>query len=458
MKIIALAATIIVFFALFYLGNAILGVVILALVLWSLFPNRFIISSVIIILILVLLQTSVGVDHLVSSVLSTYGTSGLWIIVSGFILATAMDISGLAKRLALSVVSSLGANPRYVILSVALVNLLIAPLSPSTTAKAFLMLPICIGLIQAFNAKKGSAYAAAIMLMSLAANNIASTAFLTATVPNPISASYMAAAGLKLSWTDWFIMAFPLTVVLLIAAWVIIEFMFKPDVKESKKALQDIVKMKMKLGPMKREEKIVAILFLAALVLWITEKYIPYAGLISLILSLLLLLPRIGVLKIKKFTGILPWDSLFVFAAAMYLAKAVEQSKAMTPVVKWVFERTGISFPSSVLIFLAISLGVLMHVFFTSTTVYATVIMPVVIAVAGIYGMSAATLAVPFAFAVPLALILPVNTIPNIIFYSAGYFSIKQIVKYGIILSIISIVVIMFLGMPYWKFIGIIKP
>lgn len=399
----------------------------LALILWSVFPDKFIISSIAIIIILVVLQTSVNIEQLISSIISTYGAGSLLIIISGFIFAAAMDVSGLSKRLALKVVSSLGANPKYILLSIALANLLIAPLSPSTTAKAVIMLPICIGLIEALNAKKGSAYAASVMLMCMAANNICSTAFLTATVPNPISANYMADAGLKLSWTDWFVMAFPLTIVLLIASWLIIGVMFKSDVKQSKETLKDIMKMKKKIGPMRREEKIVAILFSIALFLWITDKYNPYnAGLISLILSLLLFLPGVGIFKIKKFGGMLPWDSLFVFAAAMYLAKVVEQTKALTPVVKGLLGKGNTNLPEYVLVFLVVVFGIFIHIIFTTTTVYATIIMPIAIAIADVYSIPISLLALPIAFIAPLGLILPINSIPNIIFYSEGYFSIKQ--------------------------------
>lgn len=429
----------------------------LALILWSVFPDKFIISSIAIIIILVVLQTSVNIEQLISSIISTYGAGSLLIIISGFIFAAAMDVSGLSKRLALKVVSSLGANPKYILLSIALANLLIAPLSPSTTAKAVIMLPICIGLIEALNAKKGSAYAASVMLMCMAANNICSTAFLTATVPNPISANYMADAGLKLSWTDWFVMAFPLTIVLLIASWLIIGVMFKSDVKQSKETLKDIMKMKKKIGPMRREEKIVAILFSIALFLWITDKYNPYnAGLISLILSLLLFLPGVGIFKIKKFGGMLPWDSLFVFAAAMYLAKVVEQTKALTPVVKGLLGKGNTNLPEYVLVFLVVVFGIFIHIIFTTTTVYATIIMPIAIAIADVYSIPISLLALPIAFIAPLGLILPINSIPNIIFYSEGYFSIKQMIKYSIVLSIISIILIMLFGIPYWRFIGLI--
>jgi anion transporter len=291
----------------------------------------------------------------------------------------------------------------------------------------------------------------------MAANNICSTAFLTATVPNPISANYIASAGLRLSWTDWFVMAFPLTVVLLIAAWFIIGAMFKSDIKQSKETLKEIMKIKKKIGPMRREEKIVALLFSIALFLWITDKYNPYnAGLISLILSLLLFLPQVGIFKIKKFSGMLPWDSLFVFAAAMYLARVVEQTKALTPVVKGLIGQRNTNLPEYVLVFLVVVFGIFIHIIFTTTTVYATIIMPIAIAIADVYNIPVSLLALPIAFIAPLGLILPINSIPNIIFYSEGYFSIKQIVKYGIVLSIISVILVMLFGIPYWKFIGLI--
>ncbi len=457
-KIFVLAITIAAFFFLVYINQTVIGIMLLALLLWSLFPKRFIISSVIIVIILVIFQSSVSIENLITSVLSTYGTGNLFIIMSGFILAAAMDITGLARRIALKIVILLGANQRYILLSLALANLLIAALSPSTTAKAFMMLPISIGFIKALDLKKGSACAAAIMMMCMAANNISSTAFLTATVPNPISATYMSGAGLKLTWTDWFVMAFPLTVILLIASWILLEVMFKPDFKRSKKTILGINRINKKLGPMKTEEKIVAIIFVIALLLWISDKYLPYnAGLISLILSLLLFLPRIKIFNVRKFGSTLPWDSLFLFAAAMYLAKVVEQTRALTPVIKDMIGNKDTTLPTYALVFLVVIFGLIIHVVFTSTTVYATIIMPIAIALANIYGIPVSLLALPIAFIAPLALILPINTIPNIIFYSQGYFSMKQMIKYGIALSIVSIVLIMLVGIPYWRFIGLIN-
>ncbi|MGA3020343.1 MAG: DASS family sodium-coupled anion symporter [Candidatus Micrarchaeales archaeon] len=458
-KQLALVITVVSFLFLVYINQAIVGVMLLALILWSLFPKRFIPSSIIIMLILLLLQSSVSIESLIKSVLAAYGTGNILIVLSGFILAAAMDRTGLAKRIAIRVVLFFNKKPRYLLLSIAIANLFISSFSPSTTAKAFIMLPICIGFIEALNLKKGSLCAAVIILMCMTANNISSTAFLTATVPNPISANYMANAGLKLSWSDWFLMAFPLTVILLIISWLLLEFMFKPDFKCDKKTLKNIDEMHKKLGSLKREEKIVAVIFTISLILWIADKYVPFnaASLTSLVLSASLFLPKIGIFKISKITGMLPWDSLFVFAAAMYLAQIVQQTQALTPIVKELIGQKNTNLPTYALVLLVLLFGTFIHIIFTTTTVYATIIMPIAIAIANIYSVPVSLLALPIAFIAPLALILPINTIPNIIFYSEGYFSIKQMVIYGIVLSIISILLIMFIGIPYWRLIGLIR-
>jgi di/tricarboxylate transporter len=58
------------------------------------------------------------------------------------------------------------------------------------------------------------------------------------------------------------------------------------------------------------------------------------------------------------------------------------------------------------------------------------------------------------AYLTPIPVILPVNTIPNIVFYKAGYFSQKQIVAYGLVTSLVCAVLILVVGLPYWGMLG----
>ncbi len=179
LKYAVTALTILAFLYLAAIGtiqDRILGVVLLALVVWSLYPKRHLESSLLIIALIGLFEASLDVQEFINGLFSTYGGSGLWIILSGFVLAKGMEVSGLGKRIALMIATSMGCKPGNVILAVAVASMAIAPLSPSTTAKAFMILPICVGLAEAFGVEKGkSRFGAAIMLMAMAANPISST-------------------------------------------------------------------------------------------------------------------------------------------------------------------------------------------------------------------------------------------------------------------------------------------
>ena len=438
----------------------ILGVVFLALVVWSLFPRRHLESSILIMVILSLFQVSLSLKEFIGSLLLTYGGSGFWIILSGFILAKAMEESGLARRIALWIATSLGGNPNNILLSVAIANLAVAPLSPSTTAKAFLLLPICTGLVEAFGVEKGrSNYGAAVMLMAMAANNICSTAFLTATVPNPISADYIReSSGLDLGWLGWLRMALPLTLLLLVVSWLVCARMYRPEVRETSESLRRIERLKEGLGRMSRGEKIVAFFFCVAMLLWITDRFHALnAGLISLLLSLTLFIPGVRVMELRGFAGEVPWGSIMLFAASMLLAKAVSRWRALDPVAISVFNLFDLSKLNWMLfVSLVVFVSMFLHIGFTSTTVYATVMMPLVISITQLQGLDTRLVALPVAFLTPVAVVLPVNTIPNIIFYSSGYFTQKQIVFYGLVTSLISVVIVLLLGRPYWGLLGLL--
>lgn len=457
------ALTILAFLYLAAIGtiqDRILGVVLLALVVWSLYPKRHLESSLLIIALIAIFEASLNVQEFINGLFSTYGGSGLWIILSGFVLAKGMEVSGLGKRIALMIATSMGCKPGNVIIAVAVASMAIAPLSPSTTAKAFMILPICVGLAEAFGVEKGkSRFGAAIMLMAMAANNISSTAFLTATVPNPISAEYLAtSAGVSLDWGGWFRMAFPVTLLLLAASYLILTHMFKPEIGASKETYDRVCGMRDGLGPLTRREKIVALTFGVALILWITERYNPLnAGLMSLALSLLLFLPQAGVMEAGRFSGSVPWGSIVLFAATMFVARAVGRYQALDPVARGFFEvlRLGTLEPT-LFVGAAVLFAMFLHLVFTSTTVYATVMVPIIISLTKIHGTEAALTALPVAFLAPVAVILPVNTIPNIVFHAEGWFSEKQIIAYGLVLSLVSVALVLLVGIPYWRLIELI--
>ena len=76
-----------------------------------------------------------------------------------------------------------------------------------------------------------------------------------------------------------------------------------------------------------------------------------------------------------------------------------------------------------------------LHLLFSSNTVTSTIIMPILIALALSLDMDPWTLAGPAAFTSSLAFILVTESPTNVIPYSAGYFSIRDMAKAGIVMT-----------------------
>jgi di/tricarboxylate transporter len=180
-------------------------------------------------------------------------------------------------------------------------------------------------------------------------------------------------------------------------------------------------------------------------------------GLLTLALSLMLFAPQARVMEVKKFGGSVPWGSIVLFAASMFLANAVGRYRALDPVAFSLFNALGLGrLPSSLFVAAVVLVAMILHLVFTSTTVYATVMMPIVIGLTCLSGVQPLLTALPVALLAPVAVILPVNTIPNIVFHAEGWFTEKQILMYGTVLSLVSVAVATLVGIPYWQLIGII--
>jgi di/tricarboxylate transporter len=141
----------------------------------------------------------------------------------------------------------------------------------------------------------------------------------------------------------------------------------------------------------------------------------------------------------------------------MFLARVVGKYKALDPVAMGIFEAFSLGSLTPVMFVVSVVfVAMMLHIIFTSTTVYATVMVPVVIGLTKIQGTNLTLTALPVALLAPIAVILPVNTIPNIIFYTEGWFTEQQMISYGLVLSIVSIIVVLSVGIPYWQIIGLI--
>src|SRR6185369_596234 len=172
--------------------------------------------------------------------LGGFSESTVWLIVGAFVFSIGYRKSGLGRRLALLLVRGLGKRTLGLGYAVAFADLLLAPATPSNTARSGgTIFPIISNIPKIYGsepgptAKKLGTY---LMWTAFAVTAVTSSLFLTALAPN-VAALAIAkkTAGVDINWSQWFIGFAPLGFLLLAIVPLLAYWICKPEIKESPK-------------------------------------------------------------------------------------------------------------------------------------------------------------------------------------------------------------------------------
>jgi len=399
--------------------------------------------------------------HNAGFALSAFSGASLWLLVTGFIISIAMMKTGVARRLALNIIRYLGRKPYGAIMASSIANYIIAPLTPSNTARTAAMLPIIQGIGEAYHAVPGrSNFGKALALSAAFASNITGSAFLTGTIANPAALSIVIAAvgtSQYTSWSYWALAAAPTNLIILfISGWVLLK-LFPPEVKEIPGGITYIEEELRAMGPMSAEEKRAILYFLIALCLWATDSLHNFnATMIAFFVSMLIYLPRIGVLDWRESQNQLPWELFMYFGGVLTLSSALMQSKAIEFVIKKAMASLGLSAVSEgTLLLILMGFTIFSHVIWSTTTAMAGVMVPIYVGIAQAMGFDVARFMLPLCIMIAYALFLPFNTMGNIIFLGTGYYSVTEQFKAALIVGAIIWGMWILTAFTWWRVIGL---
>ena len=135
----------------------------------------------------------------------------------------------------------------------------------------------------------------------------------------------------------------------------------------------------------------------------------------------------------------LPWEILILFGGGFSLAAGFVHSG----LTDWLVSQLNLL--QGVPVWLLLAAIVLLIIFLTevtSNTATATIILPLMGALAGALGLPPTLLMVPAAIAASYAFMLPVATPPNAIVFSGGHVTIPQMARAGIWMNLIATLLI----------------
>src|ERR1044072_8445336 len=191
--------------------------------------------------------------------LGGFSESTVWLIVGAFVFSIGYRKSGLGRRLALLLVHSLGRRTSGLGYAVAFSDLVLAPATPSNTARSGgTIYPIVSNIPRIYGSEPGPTagrIGTSVLWPRVATTAVTSSLFLTALAPN--GAALLIAkkiAGVEVGWSQWFIGFAPLGILLLILVPLLSYMICRPEVKESPEIVEWSSNELKKMGPPSRSE------------------------------------------------------------------------------------------------------------------------------------------------------------------------------------------------------------
>ena len=399
---------------------------------------------------LVLFPLTGGLDLKLTA--SSYGDKIIYFYMAGFFLAIAIEKWNLHKRIALNIINVVGYNKKSMVLGFMIATAFLS-MWLSNTATSIMMLPIGIAIVSQVSIKNtilNSNFGKVLMLGIAYSASIGGFATIYGTPPNLILLSNIEEYfNLSIDFSSWFIMAFPLSCILLFICWYyLVNFSF--DLSSLSNVSKETISSKIKeLGKIKYEEKIVLLIFIVFILGLLSKQFIsefvPQIDdtiiAISIAIFLFLIKSSDGKNNLIEWSdGVkLPWGIILLFGGGLSIATAMKSSGLSL----WIGELAyNIDSLDLILIVLIIVMIVNFLTEITSNLATVSMLLPILASISISLGIHPYIIMVSATIAASCAFMLPVATPPNAVVFGSGYLKMTDMVKTGLVMNVISIVIV----------------
>ncbi|HZB12603.1 MAG TPA: DASS family sodium-coupled anion symporter [Chryseolinea sp.] len=391
-----------------------------------------------------------------------YANPIIFLFLGGFMIALALEKHRLHERIALNLIRITGTSGNGIILGFMIATAFIS-MWISNTATAMMMLPIAISVIKLLNNNEGAMlhelpkqernFAMGLLLMVGYAATLGGLATIIGTPPNVVFAGLLDEFyHQKLDFGKWMLVGVPVASLLLFSTHLIITRILFPNNLSKVEGTDDLIRTKLQeLGKISKEEKLVMVIFALTSFFWIFQQawntYIFQQDLlndtnIAMTGGILMFIMPVDIrsrqfLLTWKDTEHLQWGILFLFGGGLCLAQGLEQTGIIQTVGKWLAGQSTFN----IWLILALIVATVVLSEFMSNVALVQIFVPVIFGISDEMAINPILLAMPVTLAASIGFMFPIATPPNAIVFSSGYIRMKDMVKAGMLLDVVSIVI-----------------
>jgi divalent anion:Na+ symporter, DASS family len=384
---------------------------------------------------------------------SGFGNPTILLIVIAFLVARAVVKSGLGQRLGYRAISVFGRSTLGLSYSIFIVDGLIAPAFPSNTARSGVLYPLVFSVAEAAGAKPEREdrrrLGRFLMFSGIASLTLSSALWLTAMAANPLGAEIARTHGVDIDFGSWLVASSVPTLLGMALLPIVLYRLIRPEVSATPEAPVEARRALAALGPLTRDQKIVAGTFAGMVVLLGLSATLGIDTTAVAFLGLGVLLGT-GVLTLEDIAKEGDVLATFVWFASLFtLSDQLNRLGFMEFVGQRLVLRLG-GLPVPVAGLVLVAVYVLLHYLFVSQTAHLLALFGVFLGVGVKLGVPAAPLAFHLLFATNyFAAITPQGSSANLLFAGSGYLSQGDLYRLGAFATLFGLVLYLVVGTPW---------
>jgi len=384
---------------------------------------------------------------------SGFGSTAVWLIISGFVIGSAISSSGLGKTLATGIAPHLTVSYPRLISGLVMSAMILGFIMPSSVGRAVVLIPVGMALADRIGFKKNSNGRKGIATALAISCNMPSFAILPSNIPNMILAgSSETLFGVHFGYMEYLVLHFPIlgfvkSLLIILLVLKIFPDKILPNLERSFDSKDDASEFN------HRSQKKVGILLAITLFFWVTDSiHGVNPAWIGLATAIILLMPKWGVVEPKLFNSSVDFGAVIFVAAALGLGALVNAS-GVGAFMGQIFSHLIPSSENTFFSFMSLSLISTLTGLITTIPGVPTVLSPM-----------ASDFALQTGFSLPAVLmtqvigfstvIFPYQVVPLVVAMQLSKESLASLVKVTLPLAAITIIILMPIDYLWWLLLG----
>lgn len=370
-----------------------------------------------------------------------------YFLVGVLTMGAAVVRSGLAERLARTILERARGRSLAVYLQLVLAFPVLTFLLPSATTRSGILIHIYDEVFTLGGVQRGAEVAKAVMLALSSINRLASTALLTGGITPVMSAAIIGG----MSWTGWFaLMAVPYYAILLLGG-VLTYSLYRKGFARGLPMPEPA-----RRRPVSPTEWRTVAIILGASALWLSDGVHHLDPAVPALLAFAALLaPGLGPLVWADLDRGVGWANFFIIAASISLAHALVASGAAPWLGRLLVGALPALGDSALVVVILLMLGAtVLRVLVPNISGFLALALPIAMSVGREAGLNPLVCALVVMITGDAVVYYPAQSSSALVIYARGHVSAGEVLRFGLWMTLVAWVAILLVALPWWALVG----